>query len=207
MSRPLSKPLSRPLNRARWIDAARAALLAGGIAAVKIGRLATRLGATRGSFYWHFVDRDDLLRALLLDWEATNTVPFERVLTGGRSGVAEFDAIVDLWLSERDFSPAFDSAVRDWARLSKSVAAAVRRADLRRIEVLRQIFLDLGYRDPAALVRARITYFHQVGYYALALAESPARRRELARFYKEALIGAPPLAARAQRSRRAAGRA
>jgi AcrR family transcriptional regulator len=182
----------KPLNRESWIAAARAEFLRGGIAGVKIGRLAERLGATRGSFYWHFTDRDDLLRALVLDWEATNTAPFERVLAegaGAGNGLAEFAAIVDLWLSERTFSPAFDTAVRDWARHSKSVAAAVRRADLRRIEVLRRIFLDLGYRDPEALVRARVTYFHQVGYYALGLAEAPARRRKLAPYYVRVLVG------------------
>lgn len=190
---------ARPLSRASWIAAARAELLRGGISAVKIGRLATRLRATRGSFYWHFVDRGDLLRALLLDWEATNTAPFERVLEeqsgGPPNGVAEFEAIVDLWLTEREFSPAFDTAVRDWARQSKSVASAVQRADSRRIEVLRRIFHDLGYRDPEALVRARITYFHQVGYYALGLAETPERRRELASYYQAALIGERPLRA------------
>lgn len=179
----------KPLDRASWLGAARAELLRGGIAGVKVGRLARRLGATRGSFYWHFENRDDLLRELLADWEATNTAPFERVLTERKNGRAEFQAIVELWLSEREYSPAFDTAVRDWARISPEVAAAVRRADERRIEVLRRIFLDLGFRDPEALVRARITYFHQVGYYTLGLAEEPARRRELLPFYLRALLG------------------
>ncbi len=179
----------RTLDRAAWVEAARAELLRGGIAAVRIGRLARRLGATRGSFYWHFVDRDDLLRELLLDWEKSNTAPFERILTEGENGIAEFEAVVELWLSEREYSPAFDTAVRDWARIDRQVAAAVQRADHRRIEVLRRIFLDLGYLDPEALVRARITYFHQVGYYALGLAENPARRRELRPYYVRALLG------------------
>jgi hypothetical protein len=80
--------------------------------------------------------------------------------------------------------------VRDWARVDRAVAAAVQRADHRRIEVLRRIFLDLGYADPEALVSARIAYFHQVGYYALGLAEDPARRRELRPHYVRALVGA-----------------
>jgi AcrR family transcriptional regulator len=181
----------RTLDRAAWIGAARGELLRGGIAAVKIGRLARRLGATRGSFYWHFADRDDLLRELLVDWEASNTAPFERILAEGSNGIAEFEAVVELWLAETEYSPAFDTAVRDWARIDPTVAAAVRRADERRIDVLRRIFLDLGFRDPEALVRARITYFHQVGYYTLGLAEEPARRRELTPLYVRALLGRP----------------
>ncbi|MEL7090070.1 MAG: TetR family transcriptional regulator, partial [Planctomycetota bacterium] len=37
------------------------ALISGGVEAVRIMRLATALSVTRGSFYWHFEDRDDLL--------------------------------------------------------------------------------------------------------------------------------------------------
>jgi len=195
------KPASarrRTLDRAAWVGAARGELLRGGIAAVKIGRLARRLGATRGSFYWHFADRDDLLRELLVDWEASNTAPFERILAEGSNGIAEFEAVVELWLAEKEYNPAYDTAVRGWARIDPVVAAAVRRADERRIDVLRRIFVDLGFRDPEALVRARITYFHQVGYYTLGLAEEPARRRELLPLYVQALVGRP-LAAGAKR--------
>lgn len=142
---------------------------------------------------------------MLVDWEATNTAPFERILRAGTNGEAEFQAVVDLWLSEAEYSPEFDSAVRDWARLDRGVAAAVRRADERRIEVLRRIFLDLGLVDPEALVRARVTYFHQVGYYALGLAESAERRRELLPYYLRTLLGRP-IAAAASSGRTGDGR-
>lgn len=36
---------------------------------VAVDRLAKELGATRGSFYWHFRDRDDLIEAALELWE------------------------------------------------------------------------------------------------------------------------------------------
>ena len=67
----------------------------------------------------------------------------------------------------------------------------VKRVDEQRIEVIRQIFLDLGYQDPQALVRARITYFHQVGYYTLGIEDSRERRLELLPVYLASLIGKP----------------
>jgi dipeptidyl aminopeptidase/acylaminoacyl peptidase len=90
-----------------------------------------------------------------------------------------------------EYSPAWDSALRNWATLSKQAAAVVRRVDEHRINIIREIFLHLGYLDPQALVRARIVYFHQVGYYTLALGESLEQRETLLPVYVDALLGTP----------------
>ena len=49
--------------------AARLALLHRGADGVRVEVLARELGVTKGSFYWHFRDRADLLEALLVEWE------------------------------------------------------------------------------------------------------------------------------------------
>lgn len=56
-----------------WTTAALVALAEGGIAAVAVEPLATSLGATKGSFYWHFSNRDALVEAALLEWERIDT--------------------------------------------------------------------------------------------------------------------------------------
>jgi AcrR family transcriptional regulator len=56
-----------------WADAALEALESGGLAAVAVEPLARRLGATKGSFYWHFKNRDALIEAAVLRWERRGT--------------------------------------------------------------------------------------------------------------------------------------
>src|SRR3982074_2670570 len=107
---PRKRNASTPIpsvGREDWIAAARTELIAGGVNAVKIGRLAKRLRVTRGGFYWHFTSRADLLDELIQSWEISNTAPFERSLTSGsvRDGVREFVAIANLWLNEKEYSP------------------------------------------------------------------------------------------------------
>src|SRR6476659_2572674 len=63
----------RRLTRDDWITAALAAIADGGLAAVGVEPLAARLGATKGSFYWHFAGRDALVAAALSRWERTDT--------------------------------------------------------------------------------------------------------------------------------------
>jgi AcrR family transcriptional regulator len=181
------------MDREDWIEAARRALIEGGVAKVKVEPLAAALGVTTGSFYHHFGKRQDMLDAVLAHWERENTEPLTRaVREAGDDPDAQIDALFDTWLAERDYDPAYDSAVRDWARVSKAAEAAVRRADAQRIELLRGIFLRFGYDEAHAFIRARVTYFHQVGYYAMAIIESRAVRRGWRPIYREVLVGTPP---------------
>ncbi len=183
-----SKTTSR-LGRGPWIAAAREELIAGGIDRVRVQPLAARLGVTTGSFYWHFADRPTLLDALLKDWEETNTAGMVAAVRHAGSPRAQFEALVEVWIAETDYSPAYDSAVRDWARNAADVAKVVQRVDDRRIALLVKIFLALGYDARAAFIRARVTYFHQVGYYALGIVEGKNVRAKLKRDYVEVLLG------------------
>jgi AcrR family transcriptional regulator len=56
------------LDRAAWLHAAGDAVAEGGFANLRVLDLAKRLGVTRGSFYWHFADHAELVRALLEHW-------------------------------------------------------------------------------------------------------------------------------------------
>ena len=61
------------LTAADWTEAALEALAQGGLAAVAVEPLAKTLGTTKGSFYWHFADRNALLEATLGLWERRDT--------------------------------------------------------------------------------------------------------------------------------------
>jgi AcrR family transcriptional regulator len=164
-------------------------LIARGVERVRVDALARSLKITRGSFYWHFPNRKTLLDGLLEDWSVRNTAPFLAAAAQRRSAEERFRAIVDIWLDESEYDPAYDAAVREWARTSARVASIVRRVDRRRLDLLAKICADLGYDPLEAEIRARITYFHQVGYYVLGLEESGRTRRRLAPIYTQVLLG------------------
>jgi AcrR family transcriptional regulator len=186
-----SPPRKRePLGRQVWLDAAREALIEEGTAGVEVNKLAKRLGSSRGGFYWFFQNRQQLLDELLGYWAETGTALFEKVLrTPGHNGMEEYVALINLWIDESDYDPKWDGAVRDWARTSEAVREVVAGVDQRRIAILEQIFQDMGYRGREAHIRARITYYHQVGYYALGVRESRKERLELLPFYQRVLTG------------------
>src|SRR6478735_659219 len=76
----------KTLTREDWTAAGLAALVEGGPDAVAIEPIAGRLGTTKGSGYWHFTDRADLLRAVLERWVQEHTVAVrDRVQADGGS--------------------------------------------------------------------------------------------------------------------------
>ncbi len=180
----------RPRGRDVWLDTARAALIEEGTAGVEINKLAKRLGSSRGGFYWFFKDRAQLLDELLAYWARTSTVVFKQILEiPGRSGMEKYLAIINLWIDEEEYDPKWDGAVRDWARTSGIVRKVVQGVDRKRIAVLEKIFNEIGYAGKEAHIRARVMYYHQVGYYAMGVQESRKERRALTSYYRKVLTG------------------
>lgn len=63
----------RSLTADDWAAAALDAIAREGVDAVAVEPLARRLGVTKGSFYWHFANRDALLLAAVSLWEQQET--------------------------------------------------------------------------------------------------------------------------------------
>ena len=185
LSAPAGNRGEEALSRADWTEAAIALLAARGVAAVKITRLADDLGVTRGSFYWHFKDRQDLLSALIKVWEQRNTKALLAAVNGSGDLVSGILAIFECWMAAEPFAPRLDAAMRDWGHQSVKVRRAVRRADRERIKAIAHVFRRAGFEAQEAEIRARVIYYTQVGYYALEEDESISKRNtRLAAYYK-----------------------
>jgi AcrR family transcriptional regulator len=172
-----------------WLAEARALLVAQGIEAVKVDRIARRLGVTRGGFYWHFRGRQALLDALLAEWEETSIIPFAELEAAEPDLQSRILTLFLFWLQSKSFDARYDSAVRDWARKSPRVRRAVHKADLRRVAFIAGIFRAAGYPAREAGVRARVLYYTQIGYYALDVDEPVEARIPLAAPYYEVFTG------------------
>ena len=159
-----SSPRRPPRTREHWTAAALEALAEGGVAAVAVDRLTERVGATRGSFYWHFKDRDDLIDAALAQWERENTSELIPAVEAIRDPIERLRHLFRE-VYERPADPieiALASSVGD-ARVA-AVTARVTRA---RLEFLRRIFTDLELSEDEAAERAWLAYAFYLGHHQL----------------------------------------
>ena len=148
--------------KAQWLAAGLEALRRGGAAEVRVERLAAQLGITKGSFYWHFANRGELLDALLEHWAHEMTdAEFERIEALPASLRERLFALAQDVLEKG--MGRYDPAIRGWARTDRKVAAAVARVDRRRVLALRKFFEEGGFGRDEAGVRARLFYAFLLG--------------------------------------------
>ena len=124
-----------------WMRAARLALLHKGPNGVRVEPLARALGVTKGSFYWHFRDRADLLEALLAEWEAEASLLSDAL--GSSDPAADLRKILleverRTHASERGEWPS-DAAIFAWAAVDPAVAKRVNRGEVIRMKLLREL--------------------------------------------------------------------
>lgn len=149
------------LDADAWVEAAMDALAEGGVDAIRVDRLAKKLGVTRGSFYWHFKDHDALLRAVLRDWRKRATYRL-------RPRIERADASVKDWLRELlnlpNSSPraargaAIELAIRLWARRDPDAARVVRVIDRTRLNYFVGLMEQRGFAPEEAKGRALLFY-------------------------------------------------
>jgi AcrR family transcriptional regulator len=170
----MEKNSGRRLTADDWLDAALAAFELGGVAAVRIDVLAKTLGITRGSFYWHFPDRDGLLRQLVGRWELMNT---SRVIATieASAGTAE-QRLRRLFATCAQDEGRLEMALRAWANSDQQAQVLIMQVDQRRIEYIAALLTEAGVLDVETKRRARIAYAAWLGEYMQPVVAPPETR-------------------------------
>ncbi len=149
------------LTRDDWLAAGFELLREHGAGAVTIDRLTQRLGVTKGSFYHHFTNRDELSLALLEAWERKLTGELIEASRLGRDFAERNRQLTGRGLEL--YEPRLEVAIRAWA-LHDPVARAVQeRVDQRRLNYLEELFRLLTNDLQLAADLAQIRYAFTVG--------------------------------------------
>ncbi|MDT0344634.1 TetR/AcrR family transcriptional regulator [Streptomyces litchfieldiae] len=152
-----------------WAEAALGALReGGGLAAIAIEPLAARMGTTKGSFYWHFANREALIDAALTRWERQRADEVAAAPSRRREPVARLTELLRSATETMLNDPAELSLYGDAAH--PRVAAALRRVTARRLEYLTELFRELGLTEAEARYRGLQVYAGCLGRAQLARA-------------------------------------
>ncbi|MDR0358954.1 MAG: TetR/AcrR family transcriptional regulator [bacterium] len=181
-----------------WARAALAAIARGGIAAVAVESVAADLGATKGSFYWHFKNRDALILAALDLWEQRRT----------ESVIEDLDHEPDPAERLRKLLEAsFERSTSDRVEIAllanpehPAATAAVRRVADRRITYIVEQLEKLGWDHGQARDRAVVLYYIYAGHLQMAhlapeVIGHDARQRQVDLIFGTLIVGQTPASA------------
>jgi AcrR family transcriptional regulator len=161
----LDKLGKNSLSPGDWEQAALERIAEHGVAALKVEPLARRLGITKGSFYWHFSDREALLHAALARWEQLDRDSVQRFIERAQ---APYDKLADFFrgtsrqhLTHQVYG-ALLSAPRD-----ASVDAILQRVTQFRMDFLYKEYRAMGLASEQARLHTQLTYSAYVGFVQL----------------------------------------
>jgi len=150
------------LSRDDWLQAALETMRGAGVDGVKVAPLASRLGVTTGSFYWHFKSRRELLEAALDFWERAMTyLPLEEAK---RFEGSPKDRI--LFLMNRIMAgdlAGYDLPIWLWAQSDDGARRAFQRALKRRFAFCAWMFRQAGFSKRQAENRGRMMVVYLMG--------------------------------------------
>jgi AcrR family transcriptional regulator len=168
------------LTREDWLAAALDALEESGADGLKVLPLALRLGVTRGSFYWHFRDRAELLEAVLDYWDRWSTqVVIDALDSSQDDPLSQLQSLMEM-VEERRLT-RYEPAMRAWAVQDAEAARAVRRVDRRRLAYVTGLLRKAGFSADQADARARLFAVYLSADPIFFAPEPAARRRQLLR--------------------------
>lgn len=154
------------LTSTDWAEAALQLVAEKGLPALTVSNLAARLGVTKGSFYWHFEGRSDLLAAALHRWEQRSTSETMKAL----DAVADPRRRLEMMLSAASEAPRARSL---YAALSEAaedpiVRRVLNRVASSRITYLEKCYVELGLKAAEAKSWAVLAYSAYRGLLQLA---------------------------------------
>jgi AcrR family transcriptional regulator len=146
------------LGPEEWVRAGLKALAKSGASALKADKLATGLGVSRGSFYWHFADVPAFHAAVLKRWRE---VALENIIAEIETTSDPLEALL-----HRAFAggSGVESAVRAWATADAQARKAVEAVDAERIRYLQKLLVDAGIAPDVAAMRARVMNWTYLGF-------------------------------------------
>jgi AcrR family transcriptional regulator len=181
-----------PAGERQWIDAAIAHLVKANVDDIRIEELSRELGVSKGSFYWHFRNRDHLLDRVLEHWLDRATVQVTRWARGGASAGERLLRILSLPARTPPEKRGADLelAIRSWARRDERAADMVRKVDRMRAEFLIELIQELGFTGDEVRRRAAIAQSFMLGDAFLKLGATEAERLTTVRVLAD-LLTAP----------------
>lgn len=162
------------LGRQDWIDLGLKVLAEGGVETVRVEPLAKLLDVTKGSFYWHFKNREELLAAILQNWVSQETDGIiQTVEAAGGDASAKLLHLFEIAIQD---DGQLENAIRAWAVNDSKAAAVLSQVDQRRLDYTKELFLEVGFTPFEAMVRARMAYYSLIGKYTIGARTNQSER-------------------------------
>jgi len=181
------------LSKESWLSHTLTKIGEIGVANIQIESLAKELNVTKGSFYWHFKNRDALLSETLEYWYRSAT----KVI--GLAAQRNFDKPEDrlryfftLAFSRRPDVPGgpVERALHEWARISATAAQTTKQVDEDRVRLIADAYAKSGMSEGQARQTATMALAQIIGLNILSRSKGKRSQAQDAKAFLDVYLSA-----------------
>ena len=166
VTQPVAKKRERStLSAGDWEQQALVLIAEKGIRAVAVEALAVRMGVTKGSFYWHFQNRESLLEQSLIRWEKHDAANLHTSLSAIDDPRERLRSFFRRTGREKLTHNVYSSLCM--ASDHPQVEPLLERVAERRMKHIEKAYEEIGFDAQTASHRARLTYSAYLGFLQL----------------------------------------
>ena len=177
----MSSHNSKRFTKDQWLEAAFEVLAKEGHARIHIEELSKKLGTTKGSFYWHFNDRNDFLLSMADYWVNTaNKKVINAVQKVQGDAKTRLLSLMEI-ISQKELQK-YDLPMRALGLKYPEITKIVKKVDNQRLDFVRNLFVEMGFKGEELEMRTRTfvcTYAGEHVFFVKEKMKNPQKRRKL----------------------------
>lgn len=149
-----------------------------GISGIVIEKMAKDLKCNKSSFYWHFKTKKEFIRQVVNYWVENKTKKIIEITSIEDNPAQKVNKLIDITYSKMPYSD-FIFYLKRYAVKDKTISKIIDDVDNQRIEYVKRLLIENGYKDNEARIKASLLYKHLIGFYEMT------RYKELDGHYME----------------------
>ena len=166
-------------NREEWLETALHVLKKEGVGRITVRHLSELLGVSTGSFYWHFKNRDEFIRALAEYWKEayTQTIAEELKAKPELTAEQQLQLLIEKVVSHD--ASGYDTAMRAWAAQEKPIQVIVDEVAAIRLDAVSRIFSAMDIPVAEVDMRTKLFVVYMSGNRFVEGRRSPEERQKM----------------------------
>jgi AcrR family transcriptional regulator len=148
----------------RWLKEGKKRFASEGFKGINVKEMSSSLGVAKTSFYFLFKSKEEYLKQLYDYWVEDGSIRIINIISVIDDPHARFKKLFELALSNIE-NEKFLFQMRDYARSCKYTASVLKKVENKRLKLLTNILIEMGYSKSLAKKTAKDIYIFTLGFY------------------------------------------
>ena len=137
-----------------------------GISGIVVEKMSKQLNCNKSSFYWHFKTKKEFIRQMVNYWVENKTKKIIEIISAEDNASQKINKLIDITYCKMPYLD-FIFYLKRYAVKDKSISIIIDDVDNQRIDYVKRLLTEYGYKDNEAKIKASLLYKHLIGFYEM----------------------------------------